>query len=146
MGRKGDHPSLHERLHGTPPPRAPDAPAVKHCWVTDRHGRLPGLLLEWRGPATGWQGGVVRPVLEGGAWIMVEEWLPAELLEQGLTPACEPTHRSSRHSSSCGMGAAIWPSDASPSIRDISSTSEGSAATSRPTLYLTSLLAACGRS
>ncbi len=56
---------------------------VKHCWVTDRHGRLPGLLLEWRHTASGWQGRVVRPTLEAGAWIVVEEWLPAELLEQG---------------------------------------------------------------
>jgi hypothetical protein len=54
---------------------------VKHCWVTDRHGRLPGLLLEWRRTASGWQGRVVRPTLEVGEWIMVEEWLPVELLE-----------------------------------------------------------------
>jgi len=20
---------------------------IRHCWVTDRHGRLPALLLEW---------------------------------------------------------------------------------------------------
>ena len=56
---------------------------VKHCWVTDRHGRLPGLLLEWRRTASGWQGRVVRPALEAGEWIVVEEWLPAELLESG---------------------------------------------------------------
>ena len=94
MGRKGDRISLHERIHGTPPPRAqptrqaqsaaaPDPTRVKHCWVTDRHGRLPGLLLEWRHVASGWQGLVVRPVIEVGVWIVVEEWLPAELLEQG---------------------------------------------------------------
>ena len=82
--------SLHERIHGTPPPREPDTPraarppsTVKHCWVTDRHGRLPGLLLEWRRVASGWQGRVVRPALEADAWIVVEEWLPAELLEEG---------------------------------------------------------------
>jgi len=51
--------------------------------VTERHGRLPGLLLEWRRAASGWQGRVVRPVLEDGSWVVVEEWLPAELLEQG---------------------------------------------------------------
>ena len=83
MGRKGDRVSLHERIHGTPQPREPAAPAVKHCWVTDRHGRLPGLLLEWRRTASGWQGRVVRPALEGDDWIVVEEWLPAELLDQG---------------------------------------------------------------
>jgi hypothetical protein len=91
MGRKGDRVTLHERIHGTPPPTqatagrftSGESPTVKHCWVTDRHGRLPGLLLEWRHVAAGWQGRVVRPVLEAGVWIVVEEWLPAELLEQG---------------------------------------------------------------
>ncbi len=75
--------SLHERIHGAPPPRERATPVVKHCWVTDRHGRLPGLLLEWRHTASGWQGRVVRPTLEAGEWIVVEEWLPAELLAQG---------------------------------------------------------------
>ena len=102
-GRKGDRVSLHERIHGTPPdaqppagtnvPAAavrttqPDRSTVKHCWVTGRHGRLPGLLLEWRRTASGWQGRVVRPAQEAGEWIVVEEWLPAELLEQGARGA-----------------------------------------------------------
>ena len=81
MGRKGDRVSLHERIHGTPAPEQSKAPTVKPCWVTDRHGRLPGLLLEWRRVAWGWQGRVVRPALEAGEWIVVEKWLPAELLE-----------------------------------------------------------------
>jgi hypothetical protein len=81
MGRKGDRVSLHERIHGTPPTTEPAAPVVKHCWVTDRHGRLPGLLLAWRRTASGWQGRVVRPALEACEWIVVDEWLPAELLE-----------------------------------------------------------------
>ncbi len=81
MGRRDDRASLHERIHGAPPPREPTAPVVKHCWVTDRHGRLPGLLLEWRRTASGWQGRVIRPTLEVGEWIVVEEWLPVELLE-----------------------------------------------------------------
>jgi hypothetical protein len=51
--------------------------------VTDRHERLPGLLLEWRRTASGWQGRVGRPTLEAGEWIVVEEWLPAELLDRG---------------------------------------------------------------
>ena len=83
MGREGDRVSLHQRIHGAPPPREASAPVVKHCWVTDRHGRFPGLLLEWRLTASGWQGRVVRPALEAGEWIVVEEWLPAELLEGG---------------------------------------------------------------
>lgn len=93
MGRKGGHHlSLHERIHGTPlaaehvpepPPAAtpPQPSRVKHCWVTDRHGHLPALLLEWRRVASGWQGRVVRPTLEAGEWIIVEEWLPSELLD-----------------------------------------------------------------
>ena len=83
MGRRGDRVSLHERIHGAPPPPELAVPVVKPCWVTDRHGRLPGLLLEWRRTASGWQGRVVRPVLELGVWIVVEEWLPAELREPG---------------------------------------------------------------
>ena len=88
--RRADRPSLHERVHGTPPPieealRAPesDLPRFRHCRVTDDHGRLPGLLLEWRRTASGWQGRVVRPILELDAWIVVEEWISAELIEPG---------------------------------------------------------------
>ena len=83
MGRKGDRVSLHERIHDTPLTAEPTAPVVKHCWVTDRHGQLPGLLLEWRRTASGWRGRVIRPALEAGEWMVVEEWLPAALLEGG---------------------------------------------------------------
>jgi hypothetical protein len=64
-------------------PADSDAPpsAVKHCWVTDRHGRLPGLLLEWQQRGGSWQGRVVRPVPDEQGWVVVEEWLPAELLD-----------------------------------------------------------------
>jgi hypothetical protein len=51
--------------------------------VNDDHGRLPALLLEWRRTVSGWQARVVRPVLEEGAWVIVQEWLRAELLEEG---------------------------------------------------------------
>ena len=51
--------------------------------VTDGHGRLPGLLLEWRRTVSGWQGRVVRSVLEEGCWVVVEEWLAAECLGPG---------------------------------------------------------------
>ena len=82
MGRKGDRLTLDERIHGAPVLREPTPPAVKHCWVTDRHGRLPGILLEWRSTLAGWQGRVIRPVLEDGDWIVIEEWMPAELLKR----------------------------------------------------------------
>lgn len=66
-----------ETAEGLPPPPR----TLKHCWVTDRHGRLPGLLLEWRLTESGYRGRVVHPVYEDG-WVVVEEWLPAELLER----------------------------------------------------------------
>ena len=58
---------------------------LRHCWVTaDEHGRVPALLLEWRDTPDGWQGRVVRPVLdmEDGKWRPHEEWLPASNLAQ----------------------------------------------------------------
>src|SRR4051794_22608484 len=58
------------------------ATRLKHCWVTDRHGRLPGLLLGWERRQAGFYGRVVHAVLDGrGEWVVAEEWLPAELLE-----------------------------------------------------------------
>ena len=74
-GQEGD------RVSSPPPPRGPDDPTVKPCWVTDRHGRLQAAARV--AAASGWQGRVVRPVLEVGDWIVVEEWLPEELLEGG---------------------------------------------------------------
>lgn len=90
MSRRGaDRVPLHERTRGTPPqdPSAqktdPDEPPpIRHCWVTDDHGRLPGLLLEWRRTVAGWQGRVVRPVLDDGCWVVVEEWLSSTLLSR----------------------------------------------------------------
>jgi hypothetical protein len=94
MSRRGvDRASLHERIHGTPPPAEENSPpvalvrraptALRHCWVTDERGRLPGLLIEWRRTVSGWQGRVVRPVLKEAGWLVVEEWLPSEVLERG---------------------------------------------------------------
>ena len=55
---------------------------IKRCWVTDRHGRLPALLHEWRRTAAGFQGRVIHPVVEpDGGWVVVEEWLPAPVLD-----------------------------------------------------------------
>jgi hypothetical protein len=87
MQRRSERVPRHERIHGAPPPTVPttpsgrgvpdEPPSIRHCWVTDEHGRLPGLLLEWRRTVSGWQGRVVRPVFEEGCWVVVEEWLPA---------------------------------------------------------------------
>jgi hypothetical protein len=93
MNKRGGHGygSMAERIAATqaatqaaaaPAPRGPEA--LKHCWVRHQHGRLPGLLIEWRRTtAAGWQGRVVHPVPDPdvpGGWILVEEWLPAESL------------------------------------------------------------------
>ena len=74
-----------------PANHAPPPPTIKHCWVTDRHGRLPGLLLEWTQRPDGWHARVVHAVEDGDGWVIVEEWLPAGLLE----PAGDPGVRSS---------------------------------------------------
>ena len=58
-----------------------DSPPLRHCYVTDAHGRLPALLLEWRRREDGWHGRVVRPVCEHEVWVVVEEWLPSGLLD-----------------------------------------------------------------
>lgn len=58
---------------------------LRHCWVrVDEHGLVPALLLEWRRTPTGWEGRVVRPVLdmEDEKWRPREEWLPAEQLQE----------------------------------------------------------------
>ncbi len=81
MNKRGSWGSMTERLAATQSAAHPEAPQIKHCWVTDRQGRLPGLLLEWRHLDGTWRGRVVRPIHEGDSWAIVEEWLPAELLD-----------------------------------------------------------------
>jgi hypothetical protein len=61
-----------------------DCPA-RHCWVAgalDAEGvKRPGLLVEWRQAERGWEGRVLYCArLRGDAWVVVEEWLPADLL------------------------------------------------------------------
>ena len=80
MGQRRDLGTIAERAAATrgaeePPPR------LRHCWVTGAHGRLPGLLLGWERRADGWHGRVVHPVQEADGWVVVEEWLPAGLLD-----------------------------------------------------------------
>jgi len=84
MNKRGSWGSMAERIEASRTGDADslaDPPQIKPCWVTDPHGRLPGLLLEWRHRPDGWHGRVVRPVLDSEGWVVVEEWLPARLLE-----------------------------------------------------------------
>ena len=82
MNKRGGYGSMAERVARSQSARdaQPALPQIKHCWVTDHHGRLPGLLLEWRQLDGVWRGRVLRPVAEGDDWIIIEEWLPAGLL------------------------------------------------------------------
>ncbi len=90
MGRRPDLGSLAERAArgraASATPRHPPSPQVRHCWVSGADGRVPGLLLEWEQRASGWHGRVVHPVRDADGWIVVEEWLPAGLLEPVIHP------------------------------------------------------------
>ena len=66
------------------PPRAGDGGEGRHCWVRDppdAPGVWPGLLVEWRQGAGGWQGRVVYTVTGPHGATLVEAWLPAARLE-----------------------------------------------------------------
>ena len=96
MSRRSQWGAMHDRVaqgHAAPTTASPsrsEAPspsgvptALKHCWVSDENGRLPGLLLQWRRMDSGYEGRVVRPVHDAElGWIVVEEWLPASCLER----------------------------------------------------------------
>jgi len=78
--------------HAPPEPRPGQAsrPAGeghgRHCWVRDppdAPGIWPGLLVEWRQRAEGWQGRVAYTVVGEHGPVLVEAWLPAEQLKQG---------------------------------------------------------------
>ena len=58
---------------------------ARHCWVAgalDAEGvKRPGLLVEWRQAGDGWEGRVLYCArLRRDTWVVVEEWLPADLL------------------------------------------------------------------
>lgn len=84
------------------PPLVPEASArtgqaaalpadVKHCWVADPDGTVPGLLLGWRhDSALGWLGRVVRPVRDQVGWLVMEDWLPADELRPAMTASSDP--------------------------------------------------------
>ena len=90
-GKRGSGVPLSERVRmgqGASPaqPEVADGPCpARHCWVAEAVDRLgvkrPGLLVEWRAADGRWEGRVVyAALLRPGAWGLVEEWVPAELL------------------------------------------------------------------
>ena len=90
-GKRGSGVPLAQRVRaGQAVPAAErDAPSdacpARHCWVAEAIDDLgvkrPGLLVEWRPAGTGWEGRVLYAArLRPGDWVLVEEWLPAELL------------------------------------------------------------------
>jgi hypothetical protein len=84
MNKRGVHGSMAERVaRARANAPEPARPAIRHCWVLDGSDRLPALLLEWRRVEGAWRGRVVRPVRDGTGWLVVEEWLPAEMLSAG---------------------------------------------------------------
>ena len=65
-------------------PRAGDGGEGRHCWVRDppdAPGTWPGLLVEWRQQADGWEGRVVYTVTGPRGARLVESWIPARWLE-----------------------------------------------------------------
>ena len=95
MTRRGGGVPLRDRVRRDPATVTshPDAPVDpsgggRHCWVldaVDRRGvKRAGLLLEWRRSAVDgtWEGRVAYAAeLRAGRTALVEEWLPAALLE-----------------------------------------------------------------
>lgn len=82
MNKRGDYGSMADRVSARRSATDGTPSGLKHCWVTTRDGRLPGLLLEWRKSDDEWRGRVVHPVQEDHSWVVVEQWLPAGLLDQ----------------------------------------------------------------
>jgi hypothetical protein len=55
----------------------------RHCWVKDppaAPGRWPGVVVEWRPSAAGWEGRVVVVVGAGRDAGVIEAWLGEEQL------------------------------------------------------------------
>lgn len=88
--RPGGGDSLADRLSRTQrladPPACGLPPLVttgRHCWLLGDDGaRLPGLLLEWRQAAGGWQGRIAYAGPGGDSAVLHQEWLPAERLRR----------------------------------------------------------------
>jgi hypothetical protein len=63
-------------------PQSP-SPRQRHCWVHTPEApseARPGLVVEWRRAASGWQARVVYALDDGDRATTVETWVPAERL------------------------------------------------------------------
>jgi formylglycine-generating enzyme required for sulfatase activity len=59
------------------------SPRQRHCWVHAPEAPsepLPGLVVEWRRSATGWEARVVYALDETDPSTIVEAWIPAQRL------------------------------------------------------------------
>lgn len=84
MNKRGSYGSMADRVAASRHEESSrvEPPSIRHCWVTSAHGRLPGLLLEWRRTADGvWRGRVIHPIQQDAGWAVVEEWIEAALLD-----------------------------------------------------------------
>jgi hypothetical protein len=67
-----------------PPPGISGHGDARHCWVLglpEAPGRWPGLLVEWRRGAQGWEGRVVLALPGSAGVVLVERWLDPVHLE-----------------------------------------------------------------
>lgn len=76
-----DRRPLAERGRTVEPVTSPP-PELKHVWVTDEHGRRAGLLLRWERRSDGWWARVSYAARDAEGWALVEEWLPAGVIER----------------------------------------------------------------
>lgn len=78
MGKRGN--SLAARSMASGIGRA--ASGRLHCWVMspDAAERWPGVLVEWRRHAQGWEGRCVYVVQDGGQTVVVEAWVQSAQL------------------------------------------------------------------
>jgi hypothetical protein len=60
-----------------------ESPRQRHCWVHTPDAPsepLPGLVVEWRRSATGWEARVVYALDDADQSTIVEAWVPAQQL------------------------------------------------------------------
>ena len=86
LGERAANSGVQQPAAAGPPAARPgaDGGEGRHCWVhdpPDSPGIWPGLLVEWRQRADGWQGRVAYTVTGPHGPALVETWIPAARLE-----------------------------------------------------------------